>query len=265
MHTYCFDHKHQTIHLGQLATPLRQEELQDLLSNILGNQVINEYHVADGVAVIRVPKDLTDLAIDWTRKRNPRLRWARSFEGEALRALGVLHHRESMRFHPVSGEKLHHSDYDLAARTADGKQVFPRIDPSVIGTIELHKPGHLPRLLLGRNAMRPDYFSLVAGYVEVGENFEQAFIREAMEEAGIRISQVEYVESQAWPFSGSIMVGMRAVTFDEHPVGERDGELLETVWATASDVLSGLYNLPRPGSISLKLILQWANDHKYET
>lgn len=244
---------------------LSDRERADLLDNTLGGQNIRIYYVADGVAVLRIPKALTHEAKNWAKQLNPDLYWTRSFEDESLRALGVLQHRESMRFHPTSGQKLHHGEHDLAARTEDDKQVFPRIDPSVIGTIELHKPDQPPRLLLGRNAMRPEYFSLVAGYVEVGESLEQAFAREAMEEAGVRISNIEYVESQSWPFSGSIMIGMRATTSDEHPVEGTDGELVETVWATASDVLGGLYNLPRPGSIALKLIMQWARNQEDET
>lgn len=254
MRIYCFDHQHKTIHRDGVATPLDHDEFDELNKALAAKEALTLVPIADGVAVCRIPKVLN-------QRVKERYEWTRIFEDEALRALGVLHHRESMKFHPTTGQSLTHSDEDLAARTEDGKQVFPRINPSVIGTIELHKQGQSPRLLLGRNAMRPEYFSLVAGYVEVGESFEQAFAREAMEEAGIRIHNIEYVESQAWPFTGSVMIGMRATTTDENPVEGTDGELLETIWATPADVLGGRYNLPRPGSISLKLILQWAEAH----
>lgn len=243
MRIYFFDSANNTAHApdGELVT---------FPTAPTGCRVVE---VSPGVAACRVDADAHDSVV-----------WKRCFEAEALRALGVLQNQERMQFHPTSGEPLSYADSPTAGITEAGKQVFPRIDPSVIGVVELRKEGAEPRILLGRNAMRPGYFSLIAGYVDLGENFEQSFAREAMEEAGVRVSNITYVQSQAWPFSGSLMVGMHAFTTDEHPVAETDGELIETVWASRSDVARGLYNLPQEGSIALKMIMAWAHKHEQQ-
>jgi NAD+ diphosphatase len=39
----------------------------------------------------------------------------------------------------------------------------------------------------------------LAGFVEVGESLEDAVRREVAEETGVRVGEVRYVASQAWP------------------------------------------------------------------
>ncbi|WP_236957120.1 NUDIX domain-containing protein, partial [Mycobacterium tuberculosis] len=61
---------------------------------------------------------------------------------------------------------------------------FPRIDPAVICLI--HDGGD--RVLLGRQAVWPaGMFSLLAGFVEVGESLERCVEREVREEVGIEL------------------------------------------------------------------------------
>lgn len=84
---------------------------------------------------------------------------------------------------------------------------FPRVDPVVIMLVE-----HDGRLLLGRQPRFPDgRFSTLAGFVEPGENIEEAVAREVFEEAGVRVRDVTYVASQPWPFPSSLMIGCHAV------------------------------------------------------
>lgn len=178
---------------------------------------------------------------------------ARTTNPQALYALAVLHHRESCRFDPLSGQPLEFSD-QLPGRTADNDQVFPRIDPAVIGLIQLQGTD---RILVARNALRPQYFSLIAGYVGLGETFEDTMIREAWEETGRRITKLQYICSQPWPYSGSLMVGFTATTTDEHAVGTTDGELAEIRWASKSEIQAGELALPAAGSLAHTLIDRW--------
>ena len=53
-------------------------------------------------------------------------------------------------------------------------------------------------------------FSALAGFLEAGESAEQALHREVFEEAGVEISNIRYVGSQAWPFPGQLMLGFLA-------------------------------------------------------
>ncbi len=85
---------------------------------------------------------------------------------------------------------------------------YPRLNPCVIVAI---RKGH--RQLLARNCRNGQplpFFSLVAGFVEVGETLEQAVAREVMEEVGLQVHNIRYVCSQPWPFPSNLMLGFTA-------------------------------------------------------
>jgi NAD+ diphosphatase len=83
---------------------------------------------------------------------------------------------------------------------------FPRTDPVVI---MLAVRGE--RCLLGRSArFASAMWSCLAGFVEPGENVEEAVRREVHEEAGITCGRVVYFASQPWPFPMSLMIGCHA-------------------------------------------------------
>ena len=100
---------------------------------------------------------------------------------------------------------------------ASGTPIFPRLDPCVIGVVE-SEDGE--RILLAEHRRRPGFFTLVAGYVDVGESIEAAFAREVLEETGRRVGDVAYVESQPWPASGALMLGMTSRTADVDALDE---------------------------------------------
>ena len=56
----------------------------------------------------------------------------------------------------------------------------------------------------------PGAYGLIAGFVEPGESIEETIHREVMEEVGIRITNIQYVGSQPWPFPDSLMMGFTA-------------------------------------------------------
>lgn len=167
------------------------------------------------------------------------------------RALALVNHRDHLRFDPVDGSELGFDEDGVIARRSAGGLIFPRIDPAVIGLVSL---SGTDRILLGRNR-RHAFFSLVAGYVDSGENLEEAFAREVLEETGRRIGPTAYWGSQPWPVSGSIMVGFTAQTTDEDAVQPTDGELSEIIWASPVD----LHDLPLagPGSIAHAILDDW--------
>jgi NAD+ diphosphatase len=90
--------------------------------------------------------------------------------------------------------------------TACKTEHFPRTDPVVI---MLAVRGD--RCLLGRSArFASAMWSCLAGFVEPGENVEEAVRREVREEAGIACGRVAYFASQPWPFPMSLMIGCHA-------------------------------------------------------
>eukprot|EP00210_Caulerpa_lentillifera_P000272 g265.t1 len=88
-------------------------------------------------------------------------------------------------------------------------RVFPRIDPAVICLVTQGE-----YCLLGR---KPSWtvrnrYSCLAGFLEIGETFEQAVEREVFEESGIKVDvdSIKYCGSQPWPFPQSVMIGFKA-------------------------------------------------------
>lgn len=86
---------------------------------------------------------------------------------------------------------------------ACGQMHFPRTDPAVIMLIT-----HGGRALLGNEPRFPEgFYSVLAGFVEPGDDIENAVRREVMEEAGLPVGAVRYVTSQPWAFPHSLMIG----------------------------------------------------------
>ncbi len=123
---------------------------------------------------------------------------------------------------------------------------FPRVSPCTI-TLVYDGAG---RVLLTRQAAWPaGRYGLVAGFVEPGETLEDCVRREAREETGVELDEVEYAGSQPWPFPHQLMVGFTA----RHAGGDpspRDGELEDARWFTRD----ALPILPPRFSIARRLL-----------
>jgi NAD+ diphosphatase len=135
--------------------------------------------------------------------------------------------------------------------------LFPRIEPAVITLVETAREPR--RCLLARHrASTTGGFSLLAGFVEVGESLEDAVRREIHEEAGISLTTVTYAGSQPWPFPAGLMVGFRAVTEDEATTADGD-EILETRWFTRADLRAYADSRPlgRVDSIDRIILTEW--------
>lgn len=86
---------------------------------------------------------------------------------------------------------------------------YPRTDPVVI--MAVLSPDR-SAILLGRNKRYAGgMYSCLAGFVEVGETFEEAVAREVHEEACVRVLDVKYFASQPWPYPSSLMTGFYAI------------------------------------------------------
>ena len=131
-------------------------------------------------------------------------------------------------------------------------EYFPRIDPAIIVLISDGE-----RALLGRQASwAPGLYSTIAGFVEPGESFEDAVLREVREETGVTVSEVAYHSSQPWPFPSSLMVGFSARAAADAIV-RTDEELEDARWVTRAEMATGAVTLPTPTSISFRLIADW--------
>lgn len=130
---------------------------------------------------------------------------------------------------------------------------YTRISPAII--VAITKGDKL--LLAQGKRFTSKFYSILAGFVEPGENLEECVRREVMEEVGIQVKNIRYFGSQPWPFPDSLMLGFTA----EYAGGELvpdPGEIGDAGWFDVD-------SLPEiPGSISIarKLIDDYIQRHK---
>jgi NAD+ diphosphatase len=133
---------------------------------------------------------------------------------------------------------------------------FPRTDPAVIMLV--HRQDHA---LLGHSHRFPNstMYSTLAGFVEPGESLEEAVRREVLEEAGVRVGQVQYHSSQPWPFPASIMLGFYGEALSQD-ITIDPLELLDARWFSRAEIRDHAargFSLPRLDSIARRLIEDW--------
>ncbi len=88
-----------------------------------------------------------------------------------------------------------------------GLRFYPRINPCII-VLVVH--GDQVLLAQGRRHRGSGWYSTLAGFMEPGESAEQAVHREVMEEVGVRLGRLRYLNSQTWPFPHQLMLGFIA-------------------------------------------------------
>jgi len=113
---------------------------------------------------------------------------------------------------------------------------YPRISPCVIVAVTSGD-----RILLTRYAHRGyrKHHALVAGFVEIGETFEDTVRREVMEEVGLKVRNIRYYRSQPWAFSEAVMAGFYAEADGDPGISlNYDGsdELAEARWFTRGEL-----------------------------
>ena len=149
------------------------------------------------------------------------------------------------------------SGWELFCNSCNSK-CFPRTDPVVIMLIENQNS-----ILLGRSPEWPKgMYSCLAGFLEPGESIEDAVRRETFEEVGIKVSEVNYVSNQPWPFPHSLMIGCRAVALNRTLNIDYD-ELEHARWFEKEEIRSiankpnAELKLARKGTIANCLIEDW--------
>jgi NAD+ diphosphatase len=195
---------------------------------------------------------------DWANLRTVGNVLSNRDAGLLTEALGILNWHISHGFSPRTGEPTISEKGGWVRRDpVSNTEVFPRTDAAIIvGVIDAQD-----RILLGSNALwEKKRFSLLAGFVEPGESFEAAVLREVFEESGVRVVDPVYLGSQPWPFPASIMVGFTARQDPDQPLDLKpDGaEILEVRWFSRDEIRDGTdVILPGPTSIARAIIEEW--------
>jgi NAD+ diphosphatase len=124
--------------------------------------------------------------------------------------------------------------------------VFPKISPAVIVAIVCNN-----KILLAHNSnFRDNWYSLIAGYADIGESLEEAVVREVKEEVGLDVKNIRYYQSQPWPFSGSMMIGFFAEADNTQTICADNIEITDAAWYSRGN----LPNHPTTFSIAGEMI-----------
>ncbi|TKI03137.1 NAD(+) diphosphatase [Martelella alba] len=125
------------------------------------------------------------------------------------------------------------------------ERYYPQIAPCIIVAIRRG----VEILLAQHTRHRGGIYTVLAGFVEVGETLEETVAREVMEETRIKVKNVRYVTSQPWPFPHSLMTAFMA-DYAEGEIIPDHGEILDAGWYR----YDALPLLPPPGTVARRLI-----------
>lgn len=175
-------------------------------------------------------------------------------------AMWLLNWHERHQRCPQSGETTVMADGGYKrVNPSSGVEQYPRINP-----VAIVLPTFGEKVCLGRGPdFPPGFLSAFAGYLEPGETLEECAIRELHEEAGLKATDAEYIFSQPWPFSASLMVGFIApvesleLTLDPE-------EIAEARWCSREEIRDALqghhdhgFFVPPPYTIAHQLLKVW--------
>ena len=137
------------------------------------------------------------------------------------------------RFCGKCGNPLRHSENERMLKCPEcGNMVFPVIAPAVIVGVT-----DGDRLLMTKYADRPyTGWALIAGFCEIGETAEDTVRREVMEEAGLHVKNIRYVDSQPWGSDSNLLLGFFCEADGDLSIHMDREELSRAVWVDRADV-----------------------------
>ena len=169
------------------------------------------------------------------------------------RAKQLTHWLQDNQYCGRCGNPLHFSPKLSALQCPEcGFFAFPRLSPACIVLVSRGN-----EILLARSPQfTKGVYSILAGFVEAGEDAEACVHRELKEEVGLKIKNLRYFGTQPWPFPHSLMIGY----FAEYESGElvlQEEEIEDAQWFTKEN----LPQLPNASSISYRMIQAWLKEH----
>lgn len=164
----------------------------------------------------------------------------------AGRGIQLAEFYRSHKFCGYCGHPMHLSKTERACLCSHCRQrYYPQIAPCIIVAIRRDD-----KILLAQHTKhRNNVYTVLAGFVEVGETLEQTVAREVMEESGLKVKNLRYVSSQPWPFPQSLMMAFMA-DYDSGEIVIDQKELLDAGWYR----FDALPQLPPAGTVARRLI-----------
>lgn len=169
-------------------------------------------------------------------------------------AYQMLEWERASRFCPACASATVYVLNDWGKRCSNpecGLVRYPPVSPAVL--ILIHDGGD--QIFLGQKAGWGKRYSILAGFVEPGETFEDCVRREALEESGLQITgQPIYQGSQPWPFPHQVMVGYTVEHSNaDDPINFDSQELEDARWFRFDQ----MPEIPPGMSLSGQLIRRW--------
>ena len=115
-----------------------------------------------------------------------------------------------------------------------GQTEYPKISPAVIVAITNGDKLLMSRYRVNHSTYRG--YALIAGFVEIGETFEETVRREVMEEVGLKVKNIRYFKSQPWAFTDTEMIGFFAELDGDDKIRLQEDELSEAGWYTREEI-----------------------------
>ncbi|MCW8348025.1 NAD(+) diphosphatase [Vibrio sp. ZSDZ65] len=146
------------------------------------------------------------------------------------KAVQYGHMTQTMRFCPQCGGRAHLNHNQLAMQCQDCRTLhYPRIFPCII--VAVRKGNEI--LLAQHQRHAGGMYTVIAGFLEVGETLETCVAREVYEETGIKVNNIRYVGSQPWAFPSSMMMAFLA-DYESGDVKPDYHELKDAQWFDTS-------------------------------
>ena len=214
-----------------------------------------------GCSWASLPRDAV-LPEGWEAK--DRRAFGEQYGMEAFKAMsaawGLMDWKSQSRFCGRCGTKMEQSPSDERAMKCPkcGHMLFPVICPAMIVAVE--RDG---KLLLAINKMnKTGRYSVLAGFLEVGESIEDAIVREVREEVGVEVDRnsIEYLYSQYWPFPRSLMLACRA-KWKSGELAPDGSEIATASWFAPDEVPQ---NVPGTVTVAGWLIRDFLRRHGVE-
>lgn len=134
-----------------------------------------------------------------------------------------------------------------------GFVAYPKICPATITAVIKND-----KILLAHNSnFAEGLYSVIAGFVEPGETFEECVRREVLEEVGIKVKNIKYFSSQPWPFPNSLMIAFTA-EYESGEIKVDGAEISDANWFS----INNLPMLPSKISVASKLINHFIESQK---
>lgn len=165
------------------------------------------------------------------------------------RAVQLGHMTQTQRFCPQCGGRNYYHHKEVAMQCRECRTLhYPRIFPCIIVAVR-----NGDKILLAHHPRHRDgMYTVLAGFLEVGETLEQCVAREVQEETGILVKNIRYFGSQPWAFPSNMMMAFLA-DYDQGTLKPDYNELTDAQWFGLNDIPS---ILAPSGTIARTLIEQ---------